>query len=432
MSTIAIVGGGISGLFLAFKLLSKTKGYNVHIFEKSDVLGGRVQTVYRDDGSGISYDTGAGRFNDSHTELFKLLSKLGLNEKAKPITNNKRAYIKDGRGDDWNGWNGGEAEYQKLIDGLLFKKVVLKSRAKYSDDYLKSITLGELMNKILGKDQTIEIVNAFGYNSEFEVHNAFTALEIFEHDFNDKIQYYYLQGGLAQIIAQLQHKIVELGGHIHLNTVVTHYDPKTNLVEFMGPSKVKSNPKVKRMTCSKVVFCVTHDCLEKFEDLVEHDIKLAEFLQGTQSAPLHRVFAQFPLGKDGRAWFDGLPRVTTNLPIRYIIPHNPSTGFMQISYTDNHFATYWHKMSAEERERQLLKNVKQVFPGKKIPKPMWVDSHYWHEGVTYWKPNSKGYKNRKSNNYYICGEMTSPFHCGWIEGALRTTKDVLRFFASPS
>lgn len=422
MTSVAIIGGGISGLFLAFKLLSKKKGYNVHIFEKSERLGGRVQTVYRDDGSGISYDTGAGRFNDSHIELFKLLSELGLKDKATSIKNNKRAYIKDGIVE------GADTEYAKLINSLLFKKIVLKSRAKYSDDYLKSITLGELMNKILGKEQTNDIINAFGYNSEFEVHNAFTALEIFEHDFNDKIQYYYLQGGLAQIIVQLHQKVIELGGHIHMNTLVNHYDPKTNVIEFINPSKVKSSPKVKHMTFSKVVFCVTHDCLEKFEDLVEYDTKLAEFLKGTQSAPLHRIFAQFPVGKDGHAWFDGLPRVTTNLPIRYIIPHNPSTGFIQISYTDNRFATYWYKMSKEEREKQLLKNIKNVFPDKKIPKPVWVDSHYWHEGVTYWKPSSKGYKNHKSNNYYICGEMTSPFHCGWIEGALRTTKDVLKFF----
>ena len=132
MAKVAVVGGGISGLFLAFKLLSKNKGYDVHIFEKSDYLGGRVHTVYRDDASGISYDTGAGRFNDSHSELFKLLQELGLRDKASPITNNKRMYIKDGK----------DAGYTHMINDLLFKKVVIKNRHKFTDEYLKTITPG--------------------------------------------------------------------------------------------------------------------------------------------------------------------------------------------------------------------------------------------------------------------------------------------------
>ncbi len=413
MSTIGIVGGGISGLFLAFKLLSKNKGYNVQLFEKDSRLGGRIHTVYKE--NGISYDTGAGRFNDSHKELLKVLKELGLKDFAVPISNNNRAFVKDGQ----------EQNYTALINGLLFDKV-LKSRAKYTDDYLKSITLGEFVVKIIGQDKAKDIISAFGYNSEFEIHNAYTGLTIFEHDFNDNIQYYYLKGGLSQIIVLLHKKVIELGGKVHFNTSVNHYDPITNTVEYI----TKNMKKVKKLVCDKVVFCVTHDTLERFEDLLEYDDKLSKFLKGTQSAPLHRIYSQFPVEKTtGKAWFHDLPRVTTNLPIRYIIPHNPNNGFIQISYTDNKFADYWQSLSNEQREKQLMKNLKLVFPDRKIPKPIWIESYYWKEGVTYWKPNSVTYRNMKNNNYYICGEMMSPFHCGWIEGALKTSVDVLRLFA---
>jgi protoporphyrinogen oxidase len=293
-------------------------------------LGGRINTVYRDDG--LLYDTGAGRFNDSHTELLKLLKELGLKDKAMPITNNQRSFVKDGK----------EQPYKDLVGGLLFQKV-LKQRTQYSNEYLKSITLLELMTKILGAEKTQDVISAFGYNSEFEVHNAYTALEIFEHDFNDKIQYYYLKGGLAQIIVSLHKNVVELGGHVHLNTSVNHYDPTSNVIEYVSPNLKKA----KKMVCDKVLFCVTHDCLARFEDLLEYDDKLTRFLDGTQSAPLHRIFAQFPVDKEGKAWFHNLQRTTTNANIRYIIPHNPSNGFMQVSYTDNSFATYWHNMSKE-------------------------------------------------------------------------------------
>jgi protoporphyrinogen oxidase len=366
--------------------------------------------MYND--NGLTYEAGAGRFNTSHTEVLKLMRELGLKDKIKPITNNQRTFVKDGK----------NVNYNNLVSDLLFRKV-LGSRSKFTNAYLKSITLGELMNKIVGKEKTQDTINAFGYNSEFQVHNAYVALKIFEHDFNDKIQYYYLQDGLSQIITLLHKKLIELGANIHFNTIVHHYDPLQNIIEYTSPL----HKNIKKMHCNKVVFCVTHDTLFNFEDLVDYDTNLKNFLKGTQSAPLHRIFAQFPRDpKTGLAWFHGIARTTTNNPIRYIIPHNSQTGLMQISYTDNDFATYWHHMTKPERDKLLIKNLKLVFPSHKVSKPLWIESYYWKEGATYWKPNSVQYKNDREQNYYICGEMTSQLHCGWMEGSLRTVKEVLK------
>jgi protoporphyrinogen oxidase len=413
-STICVIGGGLSGLFFTYKLLQKNRGYKVHVFEKGDRLGGRIHTVYTKDG--FTYETGAGRFNSTHTEVFRLIRDLGLMDKVKNIDMNKRVFLKDG--------NIKDAGYNRFINDILFKKI-LKHASKYDDKYLKSVTLGQFMNKIIGAEQTQDVVNAFGYNSEFEIHNAYTALKIFEHDFNDNIEYFYLQGGLSQIIVILHQRLLDLGAHIHVNSTVNHYDPIKNIIEYVTPTQKKTQT----LKCNKVVFSVTHDCLGQFEDLIEYDNDIATFLRGTQSAPLHRIFAQFPIDKKtGYAWFHDLPRTTTNQPIRYIIPHNSQTGFIQISYTDNLYAKYWHNMTKEKREKELMKYLKVVFPHHKIPSPIWIHNYYWKEGVTYWKPNSMQYKNISTKNYYICGEMMSPFHCGWMEGSLRTTKNVLKFF----
>jgi protoporphyrinogen oxidase len=412
MSTVAIIGGGISGLYLSYKLLQK--GIKVHLFEQSSRLGGRIHTEYREDG--ILYDTGAGRFNVSHTSLLKLLRHLGLADKAMPIINkNARMFIKDRQ----------ELDYDMYVTKTLFKDII-NARKKYTNDYLKSITLKEFMISLIGEDKTNNVINAFGYNSEFEIQNAYTGLEILEHDFSDNIQYFYLQGGLTQIIVLLHEKLIELGCKIHLNTIVNHYNPNNNTIEYIN-NGTQTRP-IKKLLCNKVVFCVTHDALLKFEDLVEHDKKLYKFLKGTQSSPLHRIFARFPPNKDGNVWFNGLKRITTNLPIRYIIPHNPTTGLIQISYTDNKYANYWNNMSKEDLEKNIMKNLKELFPNKRIPKPLWLDRWYWKEGATYWKPNSTPYKNSKDNNYYICGEMTSQFNCGWIEGALRSIDNVIKLF----
>ena len=44
MSKVGIIGGGISGLASAYKLLQKHPAPIVHIFEKNSELGGRIFT----------------------------------------------------------------------------------------------------------------------------------------------------------------------------------------------------------------------------------------------------------------------------------------------------------------------------------------------------------------------------------------------------
>lgn len=69
-----IIGGGLSGLFLAY-LLSKKK-CNVTILEASQRLGGRIQTI-----KGMMetpLELGATWFSDMHPNLLELINELGL------------------------------------------------------------------------------------------------------------------------------------------------------------------------------------------------------------------------------------------------------------------------------------------------------------------------------------------------------------------
>lgn len=73
---IAIIGGGISGLVTGYRL--KNKGYeNITIFEKTDRLGGKMQTIYY---KNKAYEIGTVMGLQSH-KLFKKLSEE-LNVKA--------------------------------------------------------------------------------------------------------------------------------------------------------------------------------------------------------------------------------------------------------------------------------------------------------------------------------------------------------------
>ena len=71
---VIIVGGGLSGLTLAY-LLQK-KGVNTTLLEASSRLGGRIQTVKG--GLGTPLELGATWFADKHQSLSSLVDELGL------------------------------------------------------------------------------------------------------------------------------------------------------------------------------------------------------------------------------------------------------------------------------------------------------------------------------------------------------------------
>jgi len=71
---ILIIGAGLTGLTLAYKLKSENK--KVHIIEARDRLGGRIQTAYKNKAASI--ELGATWLGRKHTTLIDLLRELKL------------------------------------------------------------------------------------------------------------------------------------------------------------------------------------------------------------------------------------------------------------------------------------------------------------------------------------------------------------------
>lgn len=400
--SIAIVGGGIAGLYIAHELLDA--GHQVTVFEKSAEVGGRIHTVSL--GKFGTIEAGAGRFNEKHHLLLQLIRQCGLNENVKPITNKERWYFPS---------KNPVKLYNKYINEYLFHNIPTWI-TKYTKQQLVGMTMKELLMLEFPSNTVNNIIGAFGYNSEFEIQNAYTTIRILKKEFNDKIQYFYLQGGLSQMIHILKSRIIFKGGIVKTNTCVIDYDPIQNILKY-NDSSAKFD---------KVIFACTKNTLSSFKRLIEHDSLLRDYLTSIQMAPLNRMFAIFKVDKTGLAWFHDIPRLTTNLPVRYIIPFNPKLGLIQISYTDNEYARYWHSKPTKDCKNELMAQLRQMFPHKTISQPTWLKSYYWEEGVTYWKPFYKVYRNTKNNNYYIAGEMMTPTHSGWIEGALQSAQNVIK------
>ncbi len=79
---VLIVGGGIAGLYLNYKLLKNKKYKKTLLVEKYGVLGGRIQTKnLAFNNKRYSMEAGAGRFSSNHKLLIKLIKKFNLQKK---------------------------------------------------------------------------------------------------------------------------------------------------------------------------------------------------------------------------------------------------------------------------------------------------------------------------------------------------------------
>lgn len=383
---IVIIGGGISGLYAATKLIGKP----VTILEKSNRLGGCICTHYEKD---LSYETGAGRFNKYHKLLLKLIKEYGLT--SVPITNTKKTYKPVLCKSD-------KATLQTVLDYA--KNVPVKT--------LKSITFLQLCNTAVGFDKAQYLMKSFGYNAEFQIANAYASIRIFEEDFKEDVEYYYCKEGLSELVKRMEERLLKNGVIIATNQTVT--DISTDLVVKCKNDSIKA---------SQIVLAVPKESLIKMSLFTKDDHKTLNAVTGVS---LHRIYAKYE-----KPWFDAISRTTTDFPLRQFIPINREKGVAMASYSDMHDADFWNIYKKNGTlEEELKKQLEMVFAGETIPKTKWLRSYYWKNAVHAWNAGVDPVKIQKAlknihPNVAIVGESYS-FRQGWIEGALESVEKNLK------
>ena len=83
MQTVVIVGGGISGLTLAYRIQQEAPAVQVIVLEKENRLGGTLGTERRD---GFVVEIGANGFLDNKPSTLALSHDLGLDDRLIPAS----------------------------------------------------------------------------------------------------------------------------------------------------------------------------------------------------------------------------------------------------------------------------------------------------------------------------------------------------------
>lgn len=362
MYDICIIGAGIAGLYCARELQRKMPKAKICILEKYKQIGGRTYTYHtKVNGMDISWEAGAGRIHKSHHQVLALLKEYGIDT------------IPIGGKIDWRTTKTpGVAE---SIDFLqLFENMGIP---QLPDESLESMTVKQILEKTMGAKKTQDLMDRYEYRSELDTLRASNALYSLYHELGSHDGFCVLKGGFSLLIEKIKADIPRVDFLLeHEMLDIKKEDSYVVLVKSKKPIRAK-----------KVIVAIPRN------DLAEIPcFKGLPILEQVKMRPLVRMYAVFPLVPDG-AWFAGMNKFVCDLPIRYVIPMDSSKGTIMISYTDGPEAEQWiakAKKSETVVQKEVMAQIRSLFPGQKIPEPLFFKIHPWSDGCSYWVPGPTG------------------------------------------
>jgi hypothetical protein len=399
-----IIGAGITGLYLAYKLLSQgVQATDIIIFEKSDRIGGRI---YTHENRGYKYSAGAGRLGKKHKYVMKLIKDFHLEDQIININKNNNYFVDGKLMNEQQLLKHYKSQYKSLNDLWRYaigKKVNLN---KYD---LNNYNLHNYFSLILPTNEVELLKTSLGYIAEMYDMNAYNGLLTLRKDFDIKNNdFYVLRDGISILSDSLCKYIENAGVTIKLSSTLEDvYEAN----KYIIVNRVKYN-------YSKLYLTIKR---KDYMDIA-YFTQYEHLFNTVTDGKLLRIYARY---KD--VWFKNMPKTLVQNKIQFIIPIDYESGLIQISYSDSYNADFWNNFKNDKDiMKYLTKILNEMFPEKNIKDPEWITMHYWEAGDHLWKVGVDSKKIQKniddlfiSKNIYILGEAYSDRQA-WIEGAIET------------
>ena len=411
MYDYVIIGGGISGLYIYYKMINSSSNYNIKLLEKNDYFGGRIlQCNYKVLNHSYTFPAGAARFNVNHKRVLSLMKEFKLLDMRKEKGSIPNVEFIDSKNEFPNSFQD--------KNGFQYIKKAISMSSNLSDNVLRNYTFKEFCKKYLKPIEVKFILKSCGYSGQLHDMNMKDAIHLFKSGISTDINFW--GGKYDSLINELVKYLKKHKASLSLNSNVkdVSYDSTKDAYCLHYNNSY--------IYAKNVVFCLPKESLLKFKLFKSIHCILNDSIS-TKS--LCRTYAIFDTNDE---WYKNIKhKITTNNQLRHIIPIDPKNGLIMISYTDYKYTDYWHnlKNSQSKLKNAVVSLVKETFKIDINP-PLKVIVCYWKSGVAYWNKgvNSTEISNFLSNpmpNIYICGENYS-LNQSWVEGALETSDTFLK------
>jgi protoporphyrinogen oxidase len=394
MKHFVLVGSGIAGLYLGYKLVKK--GYDVTIIEKEKSLGGRMFSEKVETKDQVYFlEAGAGVIRSDEKHIQKLLKELKI-----PISfwtgKTDIIYHEKNKTEPLN------YNYTELLENIC-------QNASNDKTFLDAIDESDLSMK-----EKIGVMIGTSYSELFRANgkyicedNDFTEFLINDHDYK-----FGKPKSWNELVERLEKEILSMGG------VIYHEEP---VVEIKSDSVIT---KTKVISYDELVITCPYHQFKKIKVNNQFDAWKDFMNKYHHETNYLRIYSYFEEDIE-------IPnKIATNLSIRRVIPI--SKRILMSVYTDGTDATYIHQLNEKELNRLIRKELK-ILLGRKIPKIEKNWKFYWYKGISNWEPMDMSVDEivKKIRNplpsIYFCGDTYS-LYPGWIHGALQSCDFILNKF----
>jgi protoporphyrinogen oxidase len=366
-----IIGGGISGLYIAYQLYSQ--GESFCLLESSDRLGGRVYTY-------SGFELGASILHSNQKNIIKFAKELNIDLETLDSK--------------WKTFR----IFQGYTQDEVSKKFInLKKQVKLSVQK-NELTVDEHARNVLTKDDYIFLKTCWPAWYETSNMNAFTYFD----SFNKEGKYLKVKNGLSSIIDKCNNLLQD---HIKLNSKVLNI--------ICGQKYYITLENATKLTCDKLFLCTSLKSANeiKFESCPE----LSQYLSLCKYQSCLRFYVKFK------------SPVLSNFEFTNICGHIKSGWIVKIDdytvlgpYVDGVLADTMKSKSEQQIINDILEDLKTVGIKTTIEN---VDSSvgaYWEDAIEILKPEfyTKNAILFNISDTLKCTVLPKPIDQGWLNGVL--------------